>query len=146
MDIEEVPFNRLLGMRKAAAGSGHLVELADDPRYTNHLGTVHAGAQLALAEGASAVCLRATFPDLEAGAFAVVRRLEAKFRNPLRGRVRARASVPGDDAGKFFAAYGAKGRSLIAVAVEVVDDGGVVGLSASVEWFVQKRPAEAAGG
>jgi hypothetical protein len=44
MDVNELPFNRLIGVEPAAAGSGFLVSLPAGPQYANHLGTVHAVA------------------------------------------------------------------------------------------------------
>src|ERR1035438_8092756 len=49
MDVSAIPFNRFLGLR---AGDTALT-LPADPKYHNHLGTVHAGAQFSLAEAAS---------------------------------------------------------------------------------------------
>lgn len=68
----------------------------------------------------------------------VVRRLEAKFRKPARGRVSARASVEEDALGRLTGELHSKGRALIAVDVEVVDEGAVVVLSAVVEWFIAR--------
>ena len=59
MDITALPFNRLVGVEPAAAGSGFLVSLPAGPQYANHLGTVHAVALLAVAEaGAGAFLAR----------------------------------------------------------------------------------------
>src|SRR3954471_23758633 len=92
MDVTQLPFNRLIGLEPAAPGSGFLVSLPDSPQYANHLGTVHAVALLAVAEAGAGAFLVREFgrPD---GVVAVVRRLEAKFRKPARGRVAARAAV-----------------------------------------------------
>ena len=83
MTITEVPFNRFLGIRKADGDPEYLLQLDDSPHYQNHLGTVHASVQLALAEASSGERLLQQFPDLAAGVLSVVRRVEAKFKNPL---------------------------------------------------------------
>jgi len=49
MNVAAIPFNRFLGLR----ADGVSLTLPADPNYQNHLGTVHAGAQFALAEAAS---------------------------------------------------------------------------------------------
>jgi hypothetical protein len=139
MDLLDVPFNRLLGLRRGEEGSGWLLELDDSPSYTNHLGTVHAAAQLGLAEAGCAECLARAFPELVGRVLFVVRRVEAKFRNPMRGRVGARGSIPEDVAARLREALRAKERGLIGVTVEIVDQAGVVGLVATFEWFIQRR-------
>ena len=52
MKITDLPFNQLIGITAAEKDDGMLC-LPNDVRYTNHLGTVHASALLALAEATS---------------------------------------------------------------------------------------------
>ncbi len=140
MDITSLPFSRLVGLEHAAPESGFLLSLPASPNYLNHLGSVHAGAQMALAESASGEFLLRHFgPHPEA--VPVVRRLEAKFRKPAHGRVFARASANPDEMAKVLATLAAKGRASIIVNVEVVDEQRTLALSATVEWFVGKREA-----
>ena len=49
MDVTRLPFNRLIGLEAADIDSGFLVTLPEGDQYTNHLGTVHAAALLAVA-------------------------------------------------------------------------------------------------
>jgi acyl-coenzyme A thioesterase PaaI-like protein len=140
MDVTQLPFNRLVGLEAGDADSGSLVSLPDGPQYTNHLGTVHASALLAVAEaGSGAFLVRQFGPG--AGFVPVVRRLEAKFRKPARGRVSARCTVPATELERWAADLAARGRVLAPVAVEVVDAAGVVVLSAVVEWFIARAEA-----
>jgi len=78
--VTELPFNAFLGI-EVASNPSELLRLRAGPQYLNHLGTVHASAQLALAEASSGECLLRSLgsPD---EVVAVVRRLEAKFRKP----------------------------------------------------------------
>lgn len=138
VDVTGVPFNKFLGITRASE-PGFLLQLEDSPDYQNHLGTVHAGVQLTLAETTSADCLLRHFPDLAESVVAVVRRVEAKFRNPLTGKIRSRAAIQQGQADKLEEALRAKGRGLISVDVEIVGVDGTVGLLATVEWFVQKQ-------
>jgi acyl-coenzyme A thioesterase PaaI-like protein len=137
MEITELPFNRLIGLEVAAAGSGFLVSLPDGPQYTNHLGTVHASALFAVAEAGSGAFLLRHLGSGE-GFVPMVRRLEAKFRKPASGRVSARASVPPEEVARWSAELAARGRVSVSVPVEVVDASGGVVLSASVEWFIAR--------
>jgi len=83
MDVTQIPFNNWLGITRVKDGSGYLLELGDSPEFRNHLGTVHASVQFALAEATSAECLLAAFPELSGKVLAVVRRLEVKYKAPL---------------------------------------------------------------
>ena len=64
MDITELPFNAFIGMEHAGDLAGGL-RLPADSRYTNHLGTVHASAIMALAEAASGKLLVDVIGDIE---------------------------------------------------------------------------------
>jgi len=138
MDVTALPFNRLLGLEPATPGSGFLVSLPDGPQYTNHLGTVHASALLAAAAAGSGVFLVRQFGEAS-GYLPVVRRLEAKFRKPARGRVAARVCVPAEEMARWSSELRSRGRILAVVPVEVVDRDGVVVLSAVVEWFIARN-------
>jgi hypothetical protein len=50
--VTELPFNNLLRIHPAG-DAAHLLQLPSGDEYLNHLGTVHAAAQLALAEASS---------------------------------------------------------------------------------------------
>lgn len=137
MDVTTVPFNRFLGLEKAPADSGLLMTLPAGPHYANHLGTVHASALIALAEVSSAEYLLRHYGDPD-GLVPVVRRVEAKFRQPARGRVSARAVGTGSEIAELRKSLAARGRALVPVAIEVLDEGGCVVMSAHVEWFVSQ--------
>src|SRR5437879_5516558 len=83
--VTELPFNSFLGIHIATEPS-QLLRLPPGDRYLNHLGTVHASAQLALAEASSGEFLLKHF-DSTNGIAPVVRRIEAKFRKPASGTV-----------------------------------------------------------
>ncbi len=138
MDITEIPFNKWLGITRVQDGSGYFLELGDSPEFRNHLGTVHASVQLALAEATSAEYLLMLFPELSGKVVAVVRRLDMKYKAPLSGRIMSKAAVPQEETEQFLSQFRSKGRGLIGVRVEVVDDDRTVGLIGRVEWFVQE--------
>ncbi len=136
MDVAKLPFNALIGVGRGADGA---LALPSDPKYGNHLGTVHAGALLTLAEAASGDFLLREFGDLGFPVVPVVRRMEAKFRKPAQGAIRAVATMPAEARVDFLAALTGKGRALVSVNVEVHDESGTHALSSTVEWFVAKR-------
>jgi len=135
--VTELPFNKLLNLE--AAGDDAKLRLPSGGQYLNHLGTVHAGALLALAEAGSGEFLLRALGGAD-GVVPVVRRLEAKFRKPANGAVTAAASVAEGALDELRAGLAGKGRALISVNVELHDESGAHVLSASVEWFIATAP------
>jgi acyl-coenzyme A thioesterase PaaI-like protein len=137
MNVAAIPFNRFLGLR----ADGAILTLPADPNYQNHLGTVHAGAQFALAEAASGQWLLSRFGAEAAANPAVVRHADVKFRRPAAGELIAQADVAPEEAERFLETLSRRGRAAIEVHVRVLDAEGVVTLEASFEWFAQRaRP------
>lgn len=132
--IIELPFNKFLGIQ-VAADSTQLLQLPSADRYLNHLGTVHASAQLALAEAASGEFLMREFGSND-GFIPVVRRLESKFRKPANGAVTSTVSTPTEVIDRLRADLATKGRAMVSIAVELHDESGAHTLSATVEWFI----------
>lgn len=146
VNLLAIPFNRHLGLERSGK-PGCLFSLPAKPCYTNHLGTVHAGALLALAEASSGEFMAREFGDLAAGVVPVVRRVEAKFRRPARGAVHARGRVEEPVRKAFLNSLAEKGRATIEVHVDLIDDDEVPLVLARVEWFVARAdPGEAAVG
>jgi acyl-coenzyme A thioesterase PaaI-like protein len=138
MNVTDIPFNAMLGIRPAPEGSGLLLELPDAPCYRNHVGTVHAAAQLALAEAASGELLMRTFPELQGQAVALLRRVESKFSNPMTGAIYARPVSQPAELRPSAEPLMTKGRALIPVTIAIVDRAGNVGMTATFEWFARK--------
>jgi acyl-coenzyme A thioesterase PaaI-like protein len=129
MDVSQLPFNKLIGLESAAKESGFQVSLPDNPQYTNHLGTVHASAMLAVAEAGSGAFLSQQFAG-HSGFVPVVRRLEAKFRKPGSGQISARCVVSPEEVAHWTDELTARGRVSVSIPVEVVDTAGSVVTSA----------------
>jgi hypothetical protein len=141
MDITALPFNRHVGIERSMA-AGAVLCLPAGERYTNHLGTVHASALLALAEATSGDCLIAGLGDLGFEVVPVVRRIEAKFRKPAAGAIHSKLGKAAPPMAEFRAALAARGRALVAIPVDVFDASGTHALAAVIEWFVAKREPE----
>jgi acyl-coenzyme A thioesterase PaaI-like protein len=137
--VTELPFNSFLGIQIASDPS-QMLRLPSGEKYLNHVGTVHASAQLALAEASSGEFLLRHFGSTE-GIVPVVRRLEAKFRRPANGTITSTATAAPTILERLDAELASKGRSLVPVTVELHDESGVHTLSATVEWFIQRLPA-----
>jgi len=134
--VTELPFNSFLGIQIADEPS-LLLRLPSGKQYLNHLGTVHASAQLALAEASSGEFLLRHFGSAD-GIIPVVRRLDAKFRKPANGIIASTASATPEALAQLDAELASKGRSLIPVRVEIYDESGTHTLSATFEWFIQR--------
>ncbi len=139
MKITDLPFNSFIGLVPSEC-SGYALSLPADLKYTNHLGTVHASALLALAEAASGDCLLNRFPEIGFEVVPVVRRLEAKFKKPANGEVFAIAAVADSIRTEFIATLTTKGRALLTIDVEVHDSTATPLLGVTVEWLVAKKP------
>jgi acyl-coenzyme A thioesterase PaaI-like protein len=135
--VTELPFNKFLGIGRAR-DSVHLLQLPSGGQYLNHLGTVHAGAQLALAEASSGEFLLRHLGSVD-DLIAVVRRIEAKFRRPANGSIISSASAAPEGLARLDAELSSKGRSIISITVEIYDESNVHTLSATFEWFIQRE-------
>lgn len=138
MNIADLPFNQLIGLQLAEKGSGFLAFLPADVQYTNHLGTVHGGALLSLAEAGSGVFLFQALGDF-VGFTPVVHKAEAKFRKPATGKVSARCLVLTDEIQQWKQDLSTHGRLSANLPMEVVDTAGVVVFTATFEWFIVKN-------
>ena len=132
--VTEIPFNSFLGIQQGAEPT-HLLRLPAGGQYLNHLGTVHASAQLALAEASSGEFLLRAFGPTT-GAVPVVRRLDARFRKPANGAITSTVIASPGAIDQLRADLAAKGRALVSVAVEIHDESGAHTLSTTVEWFI----------
>jgi len=131
--VTEIPFNAFVGL-EAAADPG-MLRLPAGEKYLNHLGTVHASAQLTLAEASSGEFLLRRFGQVE-GVVPVVRRLEAKFSKPAHGALTSRVTTEAEEFARAEAELAAKGRALVGIRVELFDEAGTRTMSAVIEWFV----------
>lgn len=140
MHIDEIPFNTLLGLQREPEGGEFTVSLPADGRYHNHLGIVHAAAQLAVAEAASGNWMLRNFGARAEEFIAVVRRMETKFKQPARGKILGKAT-PVEGAQEQLAVDLATRKVIsFSLRVDVFDEAGAHALTGSVEWFITRRP------
>ena len=135
--VTELPFNKYVGLQTSADPT-KVLRLPANSHYLNHLGTVHASAQLALAEATSGEFLLRAVGSVE-GLIPVVRRLEAKFRKPAHGEITSMVTTPPEEIDELKATLETKGQAMASVAVELYDESGANTLSSTVEWLIAKR-------
>lgn len=134
-----LPLSRVLGLKEAPAGAPHLLELALGETTRNHLGTMHAAAQFALAEAASAAALQRDFPDWEHQVVAVVRGARLKYRRPGTGPLRAFAGMDADARARLVQDLGERTRAAATVGVELRGTDGAVAFAGEFDWFFSRR-------
>ena len=137
MNVLDLPFNQILLIKKSDLPDTILM-LEDRVKYQNHLGTVHASAQYALAEATSGEILERNFGDWNGAYFPVVRRVEVKYRNPAKGRLFSTGFIDADRAVKGRKELDEKGRTLVDVLVKVVDEENDVTFESTFTWFIAK--------
>ena len=138
MHVTDLAMNQALGLRLAEAGAAHVLEMPETPLLLNHVGTIHASAQFALAEAGSGEFLLRELGELRADTFAVLRNSEVKFRKPAHGTLRATARFAEGGGEALAAELSARGRVLTAIGVEVSDAQGVVTMTGRFDWFLQR--------
>jgi acyl-coenzyme A thioesterase PaaI-like protein len=136
----DLALNRLLGMVPAPSGAPHLLELPFTPALHNHLGTMHAAAQFALAEAASAECLQRHFGGALGEVFAVVRSVEMKYRKPATGGLFAFGAPDENTRDHLVNEMTARGRFGAVILIDLKDHAGTLTLHAKFDWFISRVP------
>ncbi len=143
MHVTDLAINRAMGMQPAPAGRDHILELPESAMPVNHVGTIHASVQFALAEAGSGEFLLRQLGEAQEQAFAVLRTSTVKFRKPEHGELRAIAQFADANAAQWSAALASRGRALVPILIEVADTQGVVTMTGRFDWFLQKQRDEA---
>jgi hypothetical protein len=136
LDITKVPFNQLLGIMKAH-DENYLLQLNARDEYTNHLGTVHAAALFALAEGSGAEFMIRNFPrDLIEQVIPVLRKAEVTYKKPAKGVIVSNAKLKDAIIEEVVLNLETKKRVSLNTVVELFDESNVKVFSADFGWFV----------
>ena len=135
MNVTKIPFVDRVGIRRNADGE---LELSFSRGVQNHLETIHASAQFALAETASGDILQRLFPNLAGKVVPVLRESQIKFKKPAQKKIVAYPSVAAESGSKFEEQISKKGRALVSVEVQVKDVDGLVTCMGKFKWFVQQ--------
>jgi acyl-coenzyme A thioesterase PaaI-like protein len=139
MLFPDLVLNRFIGIRGAPEGAGHVLEMPLAKSVVNHLGTVHAAAQFALAEAASAELLLRMFETLSGNVVAVVRSAAVKYRKPATTLLRAFARL--DDPAAEVALpldVQRRGHGMVQVRVELMSEDGRNTFIGEFGWHIAK--------
>jgi hypothetical protein len=136
MDVTKLPFNNFIGL-KISNKNDYFLMLDNSIEYRNHLDTVHASAQFALAEATSGHFLLTEFSELT-DIVPVVRRVETKYRKPATGFVYSKAKFFETEKNEILEALNQKGRAILKVEVSLFDEYEILIMQSLFEWFVTK--------
>jgi acyl-coenzyme A thioesterase PaaI-like protein len=139
MHVTDLAINQALGMQLAAPDKAHILEMPETPLHLNHVGTIHASVQFALAEASSGEFLLRHLDKAQNQVFAVLRTSEVKFRKPAHGTLHASVRFADGNADTFSTELSSRGRALVSVAVEVSDLQGVITMTGQFDWFLQRQ-------
>jgi len=139
MDVMKIPFVESVGIARDADG---ILTLPFDGHVHNHLQTVHAAAQFALAETASGDALLSLFPDLVSEVVPLLRDSQIKYKSPATTAITAYPMVSDEAVSHFLDRLERKGRASITMDVVLRDDNEVVTCRGSFNWYVQRIESE----
>ena len=140
MKTTDLALSRALGIVEAPPDAEHILELPFTPAVQNHLGTVHAAAQFALAEAASAERLQRDFGGClpNEPIMPVVRGSEVKYRRAATGDLLAYAQPDASTRQHLANDLLSRSRSAATVLVELKDRTGQTIFSGRFEWLIAK--------
>ncbi len=133
MNVTQIPLVKYLGIEEH---EGEL-SLAFKPDVLNHIETLHAAAQYALAETQSGLHLLELFPELEGKVIPILRDAQIKYKKPAQSKIVALASCDAESVEKFKTQFDNKGRGTLQIDVQIKDINDVITCQASFTWFVQ---------
>ena len=144
MDITEIPFNRFLGIKKSPGDGPHRMPSFRAGRFARlteitWARSTHQCKWPSPEAAAAAEYLLRTFQGADAGVLAVVvRRVQAKFKNLVTGKIFAMVDCAPEELARFSSVLDAKGKALVSVSVDIADAAGLVAMTAVIEWFIQR--------
>jgi acyl-coenzyme A thioesterase PaaI-like protein len=134
MEVTKIPFVKFLEIKSEKEN----LSLEYRENIFNHVQTIHASAQFALAETQSGVFLQELFPHLEGKVIPLLRDATIKYKKPAQKKIYAFASVSDANLKKFQELFEKKERGSIEVDVIIKDIDNVVTAVASFVWFITK--------
>jgi acyl-coenzyme A thioesterase PaaI-like protein len=135
MQVTNIPFAKHIGIERKEEGT---LKLEATDVVQNHIQTIHASAQFALAETQSGLYLQILFPEYKDQVIPLLRGSTVKYKQPATKEIYAVASVDEKSREKFLALFEKKGRASITVMVELRDVDDLITMQGEFTWFMQK--------
>ncbi|MCH9814532.1 MAG: DUF4442 domain-containing protein [Epsilonproteobacteria bacterium] len=133
--MKALPITQLIGIEKS---SDQKLTLKLSQDISNHVKTMHAGAQFILAESASGEFLATQFPDLKDKVIPLLRHADIKFKKSVDSKVIAYASVEECQLKKFIQQLNRKKRATIMIDVVLKNSDDEITTTGSFSWFIQQ--------
>ncbi len=138
MNILEIPFHRLLNIKRDNFNN-YTFKIEERSEYLNHLGTIHASAQVSLAEATSGEFLFQQFHELKNDLIPVIRKTEMRYHKPANGELFSKASFSTSGKKEILTELNTRKRALVKVKVEVFDSQKNKAATAVFDWFIIKK-------
>jgi len=135
MDVTQIPFVKHIGIEENEEG---ILTLEPTVVVQNHIQTIHASAQFALAETQSGLYLQTLFPEYVGEVIPLLRSSSVKYKSPATSALVAHANVDDVVKEKFISLFERKGRGVISVNVELRDENGTITMLGEFTWFTQR--------
>lgn len=135
MNILDIPYNQLLGIQKSD-NDLYILKLEKDPKYHNHIQSIHAAALFSLAEASAAEFLAINFGEFEGKAVPLLRKSEIKFKKPTPGPVYSKATLLEESIENISATLREKSKALLKIQVHLVTTQEETIMIGDFEWFV----------
>jgi len=134
MKADDIAFAQYIGFKE----KNDTLSLDFKPQVHNHVHSIHASAQFALAETKSGLYLLSLFPELEEKVVPLLRDANIKYKKPALEKIVAYASIDDTSLEKFKLHFDKKGRGSINVKVQIKDINEVLCSEGEFGWFIQK--------
>ena len=135
MDVTQIPFAQHIGIEHKDEGT---LKLEPTKAVKNHIQSIHASAQFALAETQSGLYLQEVFPEYMDKVVGLLRGSTVKYKFPAITSIMAKATLSNEAKEKFVIQLERKGIATIDINVTVLDEEDVITMQGMFTWFVQK--------
>jgi len=135
MDVTQIPFAKHIGIERKDENT---LKLKPMQSVQNHIQSIHASAQFALAETQTGLHLQLAFPELVGKVVGLLRGSTVKYKNPATTNIYAVAGIDKEVKEIFLNQLERKGRASIVVHVDVRDEEDILTMQGEFSWFVQK--------
>ncbi|HFQ61514.1 MAG TPA: DUF4442 domain-containing protein [Epsilonproteobacteria bacterium] len=135
MDVTQIPFTNHIGIEYKDEGT---LKLEPTEAVQNHIQSIHASAQFALAETQSGLFLQQAFPELVGKVAGVLHSSTVKYKNPATSSIYAVARLEVSEKEKFLSQLERKGRVGISITVELRDENEMITMVGTFDWFIHK--------
>jgi acyl-coenzyme A thioesterase PaaI-like protein len=140
---QAIPFNNHVGLEvlEIAEGTG-TVQLPDEDKLHNHVGSQHAAGLFAAGEAASGAAFISVFAEHMGGVVALAKSAEIEYQKLAKGPIRATGRLELEAREIIDGIDGDEGKAEFPVQVEMKDQNDNVVAAMTVHWHVRRSVKE----